>query len=45
MKHIWKHFEMHLFVNRATDLHVKYKQGGDGEKGSTETEIRLLVHR
>lgn len=27
MKHIWKHtFEMHLFVHRAMDLHVKYKE-------------------
>lgn len=47
MKHICKHtFEMYLFVNRGTDLHVKHKEGADGEmKGSGETEIRLLVQR
>lgn len=37
---------MYLFVNRGTDLHVKYKEGADGEmKRSVETEIRVLVHR
>lgn len=40
MKYIWKDtFEMHLFVNGATGLHVKYEEGADGEKkGSAEAK-------
>lgn len=29
---------MHLFVNGATGLHVKYEEGADGEKGSAEAK-------